>query len=68
MEKDKFKRALEIESELSQLRTLQREIEKKPLFSLYFGATLCVHAGACNAAKEYIYNRIKQLDKEFHEL
>lgn len=40
MTRDNFKRASEIESELSQLRPLQREIEKNEIYNLYFGTTL----------------------------
>ncbi|OKY84335.1 MAG: hypothetical protein BHV69_09955 [Bacteroidales bacterium 52_46] len=68
MTKADFKRALEIENELSQLRPLQREIEKNTPYNLYFGTALCVHDGVCNVARDYVYNRIKELNKEFDEL
>lgn len=68
MTRDNFKRASEIECELSQLRPIQREIEKNELYNLYFGTTLCVHDGILKAARNYVYNRIKELNKEFDEL
>lgn len=68
MTRDNFKRALEIENELSQLRPLQREIEKNTPYNLYFGTTLCVHDGVCNAALDYGYSRMVELNKEFNEL
>lgn len=68
MTRDNFKRALEIENELSQLRPLQREIEKNTPYTIYFGTTLCVHDGILKAARDYVYNRIKELNKEFDEL
>lgn len=68
MTRDNFKRALEIENELSQLRPLQREIEKNTPYNLYFGATLCTHDGMQKAVRDYIYNRMKELNKEFDEL
>lgn len=68
MKRDNFKRALEIENELSQLRPLQREIERCTPYNLYFGTTLCVHDGMQKAARDYVYNRIKELNKEFDEL
>lgn len=68
MTRDNFKRATEIECELSQLRPLQREIEKNVLYSLYFGTTLCVHNGLLEAVRDYIYKRMNELNKEFNEL
>lgn len=68
MTQGNFKRACEIETELSQLRPLQREIEKNPLYNLYFGTTLCVHNGLLDAVREYIYKRMNELNKEFDEL
>lgn len=68
MTRDNFKRASEIECELSQLRPLQREIEKNNPYNLYFGTTLCVHNGLLKAVRDYIYNRMIELNKEFDEL
>lgn len=68
MIRDNFKRASEIECELSQLRPLQREIEKNELYNLYFGTTLCVHKGLQQAIRDYIYKRMNELNKEFNEL
>lgn len=66
MTRDNFKRASEIECELSQLRPLQREIERNT--PLYFGTTLCVHNGLLEAVRDYIYKRMSELNKEFDEL
>lgn len=68
MTKADFKRALEIENELSQLRPLQREIERNNPYNLYFGTTLCVHNGLLEAVRDYIYKRMNELNKEFDEL
>lgn len=68
MTRDNFKRASEIEYELSQLRPLQREIEKNTFYNLYFGTTQCVHDGLLQTVRHYIYNRINELNKEFEEL
>lgn len=51
MTRDNFKRACEIDCELSHLRPLQREIEKHTLYNLYFGTTLCVHEGLQKASE-----------------
>lgn len=68
MRRDDFKRACEIERELSQLRPLQREIEKNTPYNLYFGTTLCDHNGLLEAVRDYIYKRMNELNKEFDEL
>lgn len=68
MTRDNFKRASEIECELSQLRPLQREIEKNQLYNLYFGTTLCVHDELLETIRDYIYKRMNELNKEFSEL
>lgn len=68
MTRDNFKRASDIECELSQLRPLQREIEKNELYNLYFGTTLCAHKGLQKAVRDYIYKRMNELNKEFNEL
>ena len=68
MTRDNFKRACEIDYELSQLRPLQREIEKNTPCNLYFGTTLCIHKGLQDAIREYIYKRMNELNKEFYEL
>ncbi len=68
MTRDTFKRALEIENELSQLRPAQREIEKNPTFNIYFSTTLCIHKGLQEVIKKYVYNRINELNKEFYDL
>lgn len=68
MTRDSFKRASEIECELSQLRPLQREIEKNELYNLYFGITLCTHNGLLETVRDYIYKRMNELNKEFDEL
>lgn len=68
MTQEAFKRALEIENELSQLKPVQREIEKNATYKLYFSTTLCIHKGLQEAIKKYVYNRINELNKEFYEL
>ena len=68
MTRDNFKRACEIDCELSNLRPLQREIEKGTFYNLYFGTTQCVHDGLLQTVRDYIYKRINELNKEFEEL
>lgn len=67
MTKEAYKRAREIDCELQQLAPVQRELEKSDP-QIYFSATGCTHKGLREAVRDYVYNRIKELNKEFNDL
>lgn len=67
MTKEAYKRAREIDCELQQLAPAQRELEKADP-QIYFGSTASPHKGLREAVRNYVYNRIKELNKEFYEL
>lgn len=67
MTKEAYKRAHEIDCELQQLAPAIRELQQAdPRIS--FRDTGCPHKGLREAIREYVNNRVNELNKEFNEL
>lgn len=68
MTKEKYKRAKEIDDELHLLKLLQRELEGNATLAIKIGTSCVKHNGLHQLVKDYVYNRIKELTKEFEKL
>lgn len=66
MTKEEYKRAKEIDDELHLLKLLQRELEGN--LAIKIGTSCVKHNGLHQLVKDYVYNRIKELTKEFEKL